>query len=360
MKTFVFLLCILLAGQIGAAVNQSADRAWAHLEALKKGPGIPQKNAPTETIHRARTHLMTQERALADFLTRFPTDPRRFKAELEFCAVTASLGAALADRNRIETSIRRLDHLEKSEFTPSPIRAEAGFQRITTTMQTVNLAAATHPKETVAARKIILQSAQNFAARYPEDRRAARLLTEASTLFDDLPSQTRRVLEQAETIATDEGTRQKIRDDLRRLDLLGKPLKLKFTTWQGQEFDLQAQAGRIVILIFWASWSPPSMAWLTQFAKYAKELPTGRVVVATISLDQKKSEANAALQALRMTNWPTRWTGEGWDGEVVRRMGINALPTVFICDGQGRLRSLNARTTYRSTLPQLLEEKRQP
>ena len=34
--------------------------------------------------------------------------------------------------------------------------------------------------------------------------------------------------------------------------------------------------------------------------------------------------------------------GKGWESPVVRDLGINGLPTVWLLDGKGRLRSLNA------------------
>lgn len=355
MKILPALLAITLAQ--AALAGETADEAWATIQTLRKGPGAPPSDAPEEIVRVARTHLLAQEKALAAFLTAYPENPRRYDAELEYAGVLSTLGASLSDRNRVEKSLQRLAALERSKTAPSKVRADAAFQRITTTMQTVNRAAAARPAETANARNTIVESAQNFAAAYPGDRRAARLLNEAAVLLDDQPPRKRKILEQAATLARDDATRQRIKDDLQRLDLLGQEADISFATVQGGEFSVAAERGRVVVLVFWAGWSPPSVAWLAEFAKFAATLPADRVSIATVSLDRKEDNCTQTLRKLGLDQWPTAFSGKGWDDAVARRLGINALPTVFIFDPQGRLRTLNARTGYDSLVRQLLSGK---
>lgn len=345
---------LFLGGLVAVAASADADRAWADIGKLRAGPGAPPGDAPEEAVKLARGHLLKQETALASFITQFPDDPRRFEAELEYTSVMSTLGASLSDRKRMDRALQRLAALERSTTAPSRYRVDAAFQRITTTMQTVNIAAAARPGETATARNTILEAAQNFAAKYPEDRRAARLLAEAATLFDDVPSRKRRVLEQAGLLARDEGTKQRVADDLKRLDLLGREMDLSFETLGGGTFSLAAQRGRVVVLVFWAGWSPPSVVWLADFGKFAAGLPAGRVAVATVSLDTNPDNARQTLAKLGLSAWPTACRGTGWEDPLARRLGINALPTVFVFDAEGRLRSLNARQGYESLLRQLL------
>ena len=44
----------------------------------------------------------------------------------------------------------------------------------------------------------------------------------------------------------------------------------------------------------------------------------------------------------RALTWPVAFDGKGWESPLVRGLGINALPTVWLLDARGRLRSLNA------------------
>jgi len=358
-KFFLLAVALLLAVPVTPRAAE-ADSLWARIGELRRGPGLPPADAPEEAVRLARAHLATQEKTLGDFIRKFPGDPRRFEAELELASVEATLGVSLSDRKRVDQSLQRLAAMEKSGEVPSRFRADAAFQRITTTMQTVNMAAAARPNETAGARNIILDAARNFAAAYPEDRRAARLLAEAATLLDDQPSRKRKVLEQAETIARDEGTRKRLRDDLARIALLGQTSEIDFNTVRGGEFSLAAQRGRVVALVFWAGWSPPSVAWLAEFGKFAKELRSPGLTVATVSLDKEKSNCVKTLEVLGLSDWPTACTGAGWEDPLTRRLGINALPTLFLFDREGRLRSLNARQNYAGLVRQLLAEKTGP
>jgi thiol-disulfide isomerase/thioredoxin len=352
------LIVIALLLSTGPASASEADTAWAKIERLRQGPGRPAADAPEEVVKSMRAHLAAQEQALADFITRYPDDPRRYEAELEYAGIMSTLGASLSDRLRVDKALQRLAALERSKSAPFEIRADAAFQRITTTMQTVNLAAAERPGETARARNTILESAQNFAGNYPDDRRAARLLAEAATLLDAQPSRKRKALEQAQSLARDDATRQRIKDDLTRLGLLGQPTDLSFETLRGGPWSLADQRGRVTVVVFWAGWSPPSVAWLAEFAKFARGLPEGRVTVASVSLDQQIGNARATLEKLGLSAWPTACSGDGWEDPLVRRLGINALPTAFVFDKEGRLRSLNARQGYESLIRQLVAEKK--
>ncbi len=355
MRIPVLLLLLLSSAVVHAS---DADTAWAVVEELRQGPGKPAADAPEEVVKSMRAHLGAQERVLAEFITRHPDDPRRYEAELEYAGVLATLGASLTDRSRVEKSLQRLAALERSKSAPSDVRADAAFQRITTTMQTINLAAAERPGETSRARNTILESAQNFAATYPEDRRAARLLAEAATLLDDQPVRKERTLEQARGLARDEATKQRINDDLTRLGLLGETMDLSFDTLRDGRWSLADQRGRVTVVVFWAGWSPPSVAWLAEFGRFARDLPGGSVAIATVSLDKKKGNAVETLSKLGISGWPTACSGAGWEDPLVRRLGINALPTVFVFDKQGRLRTLNARQGYESLIRQLVAEKK--
>lgn len=351
------LACFLLLVLAGAAMAGTADDSWAEIERLRKGPGMPPADAPEEIVQNARAHLVRQERALKSFISEYPTDPRRHDAAIELAGVMADLGVSLSDRNRVEEAIRRLAGVERDKAATSKTRADAAFRRITTTMQTVNMAAAARPGETAQARNLIHDAAGNFATKYPDDRRAARLLAVAATLFDDLPDRKRRILEQASLLARDEATKGRIADDLKRLELLGRSGDVSFDTIQGQKFSLAAHRGKVVVLVFWAGWSPPSVAWLAELAEEARSWPTDRVTIATVSLDEKRENCTETLRKLGISEWPTACSGKIWEDPVARSLGINAMPTVFVYDTAGKLRSLNARENCSALVRRLLSAK---
>jgi len=353
MKLFLCLLAPMLAL---SALAETADQAWSGIEKLREGPGMPPAtaDAPDQIVAVARAHLAKQENALEDFLATYPSDPRRHEATIELAGVQASLAASLADRNRMEKAIHDLADVERDKSAPSKTRADAAFQRITTTMQTVVAAGQSRAGEVSGARNLVYDAVGNFATRYPEDKRAARLLAEAATLFDDWPDRKRKILEQAKLLARDEGTKQRVADDLKRLGLLGKAGDVSFDTIQGTPFSLAGQRGKVVVLVFWAGWSPPSVAWLAGLADDAKEWPGDRVAIATVSLVEQRDNCNDTLRKLGISRWPTACSGKVWQDPVARSLGINAMLTVFVYDTGGTLRSLNARENCGALVRKLL------
>lgn len=351
-----FPALLLLVSLSASALAETADEAWTQIETLRKGPGIPTVDAPEQVVSTARAHLTRQEKALESFIAEYPSDPRRHEAAIELAAVNAALAVSLSDRNRMDKAIRDLAAVERDKDAPSKTRADAAFQRITTTMQTVTAAGQERAGEISSARNLIRDAAGNFATRYPEDKRAARLLAEAATLFDDSPDRKRGLLEQASLLARDEATKRRIADDLKRLGLLGKTADLSFDTIQGEKFSLAAQRGKIVVLVFWAGWSPPSVAGLAGLAGEARDWPANRVVVATVSLDEKRENCAETLRKLGISKWPTACSGKVWEDPVARALGINAMPTVFVYDTAGTLRSLNARENCGALVRKLFAE----
>jgi hypothetical protein len=82
------------------------------------------------------------------------------------------------------------------------------------------------------------------------------------------------------------------------------------------------------------------MAALGKLQQEVAKLPQGSIRVIGVNLDPKRESALEALKSLGLS-WPTAWDGKSWEGPMVRSLGINALPTVWLLDTKGRLKSLN-------------------
>ena len=143
---------------------------------------------------------------------------------------------------------------------------------------------------------------------------------------------------------------QRLQDDKKQLDLLGKPVDLSFTATDGTKVDLAQQHGHVTAVIFWSSESAPSLVWLGYFAKFANEVPSLRVV--TVSLDRNQADLTAAMNSLNIT-WPTAFDGKGWQNSIAREFGINTIPTLWLIDKKGRLAFLNARDSYELKIREL-------
>ena len=114
-------------------------------------------------------------------------------------------------------------------------------------------------------------------------------------------------------------------------------------------------AGKPVFIIFFAQNSVPSILALTKLQQEVATLPQGSIRVLGVSLDRNRETVVETLKSHGLS-WPTAWDGKGWEGATVRGFGINALPTVWLLDSHGKLRSLSALEGAASLARQLMRD----
>lgn len=335
-------LCLTAAGACAGDVE--AD--WKAITALDAGP---QEKPPTEAGARKmiQAHLARQEKALRAFLAAHPEDARAFEARLRLARALQIRGDfENADTVRAEGR-RLLDELEKNA-TPVQ-RVELDFAKVTRLMRNLR-------DVTPAQREEVRAAARKFQEAHPADRRVAALLAEVATLFDAQPKVKEALLTDAQPLARDAELQARIADDLKRVRLLGEVVPLSFTSVQGRDIKLADLRGRPVLIVFFAGASRPSVGAIANVQNTLTELPPGSVHVLGVSLDDKREALDAVLKARALT-WPVAFDGKSWESPLVRALGINAVPTVWLLDARGRLRSLNALDGTTGQVRALLRER---
>lgn len=325
------LVGLILAGLCTSALAGTVEEDWQAVTTLDAGPS-GQPDSPKAAGTMVVNHLAKQEKALRTFLAAHPEDAHAFEAQLRLSRAL-QIHAEFEGSEKMRTEAKQiLDSLEKT-VTPEQ-RPELEFSKITRMMRML--------KPSVPGRREdLLKAARDFATEYPTDRRIAALFTEVASLFYTQPKLKESILEDARATAKDPDLKSRIEDDLKRLHLLGQEIPLKFTSVQGQEIDIASFAGRPVFIIFFSQNSVPSMLALTKLQQEVAKLPQGSIRVFGVSLDRNRETVLENLKQ-RGLSWPTAWDGKGWEGSVVRGFGINTLPTVWLLDTKGKLRSLNA------------------
>ena len=139
---------------------------------------------------------------------------------------------------------------------------------------------------------------------------------------------------------------------LRRLGLLGQPLRLEGRLTDGAAFDPTTVAGKVVLVDFWATWCKPCVAEMPHIrALYEKYRDRGLEVVG-ISLDDDP-EAVVAFVADNGVAWPVICgvgADAGWDHPLAVRYGIQAIPAMFLVGRDGNVISVNAQGEMLDTL----------
>lgn len=342
----ILLLAVLFLSPI--CVRADADTEWAAIVALDKGPEKKPANREEAQLL-ARAHFAKHQALIEKFLSNYPGDRRAFDARLRLAAILAAKGKMDNVQKDVDEAMRILASLEKTPGVPAEKHADAGFRRVSLFMQSMI-------GREAEMRGSIVDSAKNFVAKYPADRRGARLLAEVATICDYDPALKRELLEEAKALSKEEALSRRIADDLSRLNLLDKPLHLQFSTVQGGTFDAAAQKGNVVVIVFWSAESPHSLMWMQSFRRTVDQLPKANLRIATVSLDTNKSALAQRMKEFQMEAWPTNFDGRGWDNAIARPLGINALPTVFILDKKGILRAINARDNHDLWIRRLLRE----
>jgi hypothetical protein len=317
---------------LGAA---EVETLWKEIAALDAGPGQPPNDTSAARQHFFQ-HVLKQEEACRKFLVALgepSKDPRRFEARLRLAralALHGELGEGADSANALAAAERLFDFLLANGNQDQ--RAEVNFSRITQWMRRNRL-----PDR--SQRAPFLDALKEFAREFPTDRRIPTLFVEAASVFDRDPDAKKFLLNEALRLNKDPRLEARIADDQKRLSLLGKPLQLKFSTFTGDPFDLQSLKGRPVLILFFAPQSPASRLAVKKVADAIKTFPTLARIGVCMEPDRSVAER------FRSTHWgqdPLWWDGRGWETNLMRRLGINAIPTAWLVDPTGTLISLDA------------------
>jgi thiol-disulfide isomerase/thioredoxin len=281
-----------------------------------------------------------------DFYTKYPDDPRAAEArsqERQLLDAAVQLGYTNA--------APRLDELEQARLKDPNITED---ERLELKLSAANrTAAALFSQSEDAARASLEKSATELIKEFPSRPEPYHLLL---NLVAEAPEEkVRATVTPMLGTNVPEQVRTAAQALLGRLDMMGKPLDLKFTAVDGREVDLEKLRGKVVLLDFWATWCGPCIAELPNVkAAYERLNPQGFEIVG-ISFDHDKDALVDFVGKEKMA-WPQYYDGKGWENAFGKRFGIQGIPTMWLIDKKGVLRDLNAREELESKAAKLLAE----
>ena len=323
----------------------TAQEDWARVTALDAGPGVVPKNTG-EALSAALGHLARQEKALRDFLAAHPADANAFEAHLRLARLL-TLRADIKGEAASAEIHTLLQGAEKYATTPAR-RTVLDFDLLTGHMR--KWRAKRPPAD---ERSGLLEEVQSFRKAHPEDRRIAGLLAEVATLYDGEPNTKESLLLNAKKLAQEPELKAQIADDLKRLGFFGKPLPLRFTALDGRRVDAKDWRGKVVALVFFATASEPSKIGFMDLQRVV-EKTGGNALLVAVSLDTGRDALETFLRQQNAT-CPVAWDSKGWDGPLIRALGINALPTAWLLDQRGVVRTLDALDEPAAQIRRLLD-----
>jgi thiol-disulfide isomerase/thioredoxin len=336
------------AGETGPAAA-----AWSHLEDLnaKAREEVPVGVNAVE-FYSDRDKALHD--AAADFVRKFPNDAHEPQAVLWKLETTdfpddANQKLALLHQNELEAKsleenttipadfrygaehILLMQWLDNSDLISSGDQATAIENRIATLLRT-------NPAE---PQTVTFQlGSANLMLRFDHDRGIA--------LLEELGR------------ASDKNLANAAAAQLRKAQIIGKPIELRFTAADGSSVDLATLRGSVVLIDFWASWCPDCIRETpTVKSVYEKYKDKGFAVIG-ISLD-KDEQAMSNYIAKKLIPWPQYFDGKGWANDFATKFGVHAIPDLWLINQHGEVTATGASAKeLDSKLAQLLGQSQNP
>jgi thiol-disulfide isomerase/thioredoxin len=117
--------------------------------------------------------------------------------------------------------------------------------------------------------------------------------------------------------------------------------EIKGDAVDGVGLKLSDYRGKVVLLVFWASWCGPCMAAVPQEKALVERFKGRPFVLIGVNGDVSKSSAAKAV-AEHQISWRSFWNGkEGPGGPIAVAWNVRGWPTVYVLDQEGVIRYKN-------------------
>ena len=136
-----------------------------------------------------------------------------------------------------------------------------------------------------------------------------------------------------------------------------KPLVIEGIKLDGAKFSTADWKGKVVLVDFWATWCPPCIAELPKLKKFYADNHEKGLEVLGVSNDREAEDLKIYLTQNKDMPWPQLFDGTkpGWH-PLTEKFGIEGIPTMFLIDKKGIVRTINGREKYEEMVPKLLAE----
>ena len=124
---------------------------------------------------------------------------------------------------------------------------------------------------------------------------------------------------------------------------LGKPaIAFDVKDTEGRPMSLAAHRGKVVLLVFWATWCPPCRAEIPHLLDAHRRFRGRGLVVLGVSLDQDVDALRGFCKKAGIT-WPNYCDGRKWRNALALKFDITEIPQTYLIDRDGILRYKNTR-----------------
>jgi len=315
---------------------KTADELWEHIQELEKQP-------PPSDRAQFIGQMDELRGAFLEFETRFPNDPRRWDSKLVRARVESARaranGQTLGDGAFVTAMKEIIAAADASPTTKSDARylvARLHLDALSSSGTSTNS----------AARAAVEADIVELRKSYPDDTRTAIIqfgFVQYLKLNDPGAAELiLRELEGSQNIQVASMAQQQMLALQSAAKIAKGPLDLKFQAVDGTQVDLAKLRGKVVMVDFWATWCGPCRGEMPNVLAAYNRFHSDGFEIVGISLDQSKERLLDFTKQAGMT-WPQYFDGKSWGNDISTRYGINSIPTSWLVDKKGFVRSTEAR-----------------
>jgi peroxiredoxin len=133
-------------------------------------------------------------------------------------------------------------------------------------------------------------------------------------------------------------------------------VELSLPDLNGKTVSLSEFKGKVVLLDFWASWCGPCRHNNPKLVKLYNKFHDKGFEIYGVSLDEDTKSWKKAVRNDKLS-WVQVIDDKGWDAISIATYGINFIPSSFLIDREGVIRTINAEgSELESSVKDLLKD----